>query len=232
MINHSAIGKEKRGSCVSFKITYPLKDVPNLSGNYFSSYSLAVKEFEDLRAPDSVRFNLLGKGLQQQADSIIRDDQKWYVNTENYYKDHVTSPWVTKMVANHIVASKLFKEAKVSDDTKLEQDFLLEGKIEKFDAYKESTTSTKIGQAFGLIGVLATMGAKSEYEATTVLIDLKLTDLKQNKIVWNGKAEGKVSGSDYADPYGWSVYEKANQSLKMAVNQLIHELAEFGKGRS
>ncbi len=214
-------------SCATRKVHYSLTDVPDLSRHYFSNHNLTVKEFKDLREPDSTRFNFLSKGIIYQADAITKGGRKWYVNSNKYYQSHSVTSSVTKMIANQIKASHLFRSVALYDNAEPTKEFVLEGEIEKFDAYKESSAATKIGMNFGAVGALATLGVKTRYEAITVLTHIKLVDTQRNEIVWQGTVEGKMEGQDYADPYGWAVYDKASQSLKVAVNNLLRELAKL-----
>jgi len=123
------------------------------------------------------------------------------------------------MIVKHIDQSSIFKSAKLQSDLS-DSDYTLEGAIQRFEGFKEPRLATKVGAQFGLIGALATMGVKSRYEGTTVFIDVQLKKRSSDEVIWSGTVEGKVEGEDYADAYGWSAYQKANESLKVAVNHL------------
>lgn len=210
-------------------ISYRLKDVPVISQSPFTSYTLTVKEFTDVRRPvDQVKSQWRSPYA---ARLVARNGEDWFYNSDELYKNNVAAPWITEMLAKHLTASKLFRDVKVSADGSSDTDFLLDGRIEKFEALKEAGYSklTQIGQLFGVLGALATAGVESQYEATTKLSELHLRYVKTQTVVWNGEAEATIGGSDYADPYGLSVYLKANESLKKAVEDLIRKLgqAEF-----
>lgn len=201
-----------------------MKDVPNLSGGYFSNYDLTVKEFKDIREPfEETRIqDPLGPGPQR----VAKDGRTWFYNSDNHYKGHVVAPWVTKMIAEHINASTLFRKAKLYDGRAPQEGFLLEGKIKRFEAFKERSMGAETAKYFGLVGAsLTILGMRADYEAVTILTDVTLTDARNNKLLLRENFEGKVEGAEIADLHGWTVYHRADQSLKVAVNNLLQKLA-------
>ena len=149
----------------------------------------------------------------------------------NYNRNYRTvggaSAAITRMTAKHLVASKLFSRVNYDSRKETATDFILSGSISQLDAFKEVGPSgaTWLGTTgFGLIGALATASSDSKYEATTYLSDLVLND-PTGKQIWAGTAKGTIAGSDYADPHGWSVYQKADLSLKAALEDLVSKLS-------
>jgi hypothetical protein len=132
------------------------------------------------------------------------------------------------MVQEHIRATRLFKDVLACEEVPLKTDFLLEGRIKKFEAFKKTSKEAEVGMMFGLLGALGTLSLKTEYEAVTIF-QVRFTDTSTSKILWESEVEGKTEGNDAADPYGWSVYYYANQSLKKAVDELVRNLTSFGK---
>lgn len=208
------------GCAINQKITYPLNDVPPHSGSPFSNVTLAVKPFEDQRQPAAL------EGAWDSPATVTRSDDSWFYNSPDHYKDQQIAPSVTKMIAQHLDSAKLFRSVSVYEGEASGATLVLEGKIKKFDAFKKKSVATQAGQYFGMVGILATAGAQSEYEATTALIHVRLIHVSTQKVIWEGDVEGKIHGMDYADPAGWSVYQKANLSLKQAVDDLIVKLTK------
>ncbi|GEM_PF-2028498 len=213
--------------CASYKVDYSLKDVPHLSGGYFANYDLTVKEFEDVRTP--FEQNRIQDPLGPGPKKIVKDGKTWFYNSENHYKSHVVAPWVTQMIVKHLDASMLFERVKFYDGRVPQKGFLLEGKIKKFEAFKERSMGAETAKYFGLAGGLAILGMRAEYTAVTILTEVTLTDVRNSKLLLQETFEGKVEGTDMADLYGWTVYYRASLSLKEAVNKLIGSLEQVGR---
>ena len=120
----------------------------------------------------------------------------------------------------------MFHSVTLKDKARSDTDYILQGEIKTFEGYKEKSVAAEVGASFGLIGMAATSGVTSQYEATTVLNNVKLIRRDSQETIWQGVIEGKIEGEDYADAQGLSAYTKANLSLKEAVNELIDELME------
>lgn len=208
------------GCAANQKITYPLQDVAPITGSQIIDADLVVKEFEDIRQP------LARKGGWSSPAMITRDNASWFYNSDDHYQDNRVAPWITEMIAKHLDTLGIFRGVKVNQAGEAVPDLYLEGKIKQFEAFKKRSMATVVGSQFGLIGLLATSGVKSEYEAATMLTQVRLLRTSTNEVLWEGEVEGRISGKDYADTAGWSVYEKANLSLKKAVDELANRLAK------
>lgn len=211
------------GCVAAQKITYPLNDIMATPKSSFSRSALFVKELEDLREP-------VAKAGSGTAPATVQlNGANWFYNSDDHYEHKVVAPWITQQMARHLEASHLF--ASVEADAKKTADSILEGRIKKFDAFKKtsaaatgiSSATMMFGAIGGAIGGLMTLGIKTDYLATTVL-ELKLTELSTQRVLWEGEVEGRIEGSDPADVSGWTVYQKANLSLKKAVDNLIAKL--------
>lgn len=159
---------------------------------------------------------------------VSRGGTAWFHNSDRNYKKGSIPKRISEAVAKHLSASKLFQSVS-SSPTRTQTDLVLQGALEKFEAFKEipPANMTWVAQrGFGLLGALATAGVQSNYEATTKLSDLQLIEVSTSAVLWQGEVEGRLNGQDYADPDGYSVYHKANMSLKLAVDQLIQKLTE------
>lgn len=210
------------GCAAPMKVTYPLKDIRIISESPYSNSSLCIKEFVDQREPLNSK-----KPFLRHVATVQRGEAEWFHNNDSGYKDKKVAPLITQIVQEHLRATRLFKEVVVCEDGPPQTDFLLEGRIKKFEALKKTSKEAEAGMAFGLLGALATLGLKTEYEAVTIF-QARFTDTSTSKILWENEVEGKTEGNDAADPYGWSVYFHANQSLKKAVDELVKNLTSFG----
>jgi hypothetical protein len=201
-------------SCATQKINYPIENMQNKTKTSFSGKSLAVKMFID----DRTLFKQEKNGKNRKIEN---GNTTWFFNNTNQYKDKNVSLLITQMIAKHLNATNIFKLAEYQNGDTYRYDYILDGTIKEFSGFKEESTTTEIGAAFGLLGALATSNVQSRYKGTTILVNMTLRENKTNRIIWNGDIQGDVEGSDYADADGWSAYEKANLSLKEAVNKLI-----------
>ena len=215
------------GCSITQPVKYDLKDASKVSqGSAYSGYTVSVRELKEMRKPAAK------EGAWNAPATVQRNNASWFYNSADHYSNGVVSPGVSEMLAKHLDASGLFKSACFNCDKTTGADLILDGKIVRFDGFKESSASAKAGTYFGVVGVLATAGVKSKYEATTVLSDLKLIKADTGAVLWQGAADGSIQGEDYADAAGWSVYAKANESLKKAVEGLIAKLRQGNPGKA
>lgn len=213
------------GCTLNQKITYSLKDLTVQPNSQFSDFTLGVKEFEDIREP--IPLEKIVKNVFPGPAKVKREGVSWFFNSDDYYEGNNVSPWVSNMLAQHLNKIKVFKKAEKYVFGKKLPELFLQGKIKKFEAFKERSTAKEISSAFGLLGVLGTIGLKSRYEGETVLTQIKLINASNNAVLWEGEVEGRINGTDRADSYGWSVYRHANLSLKEAVSELGKKLMEL-----
>lgn len=206
----------------SQQITYSLDGIPKAVNSTFTSNTLGVEAFKDVRVKPSNKQALFGK-VQRVTQ---RGGKDWWFNDDREYKNQCVAPWITEMIVKHLNQSELFRSVTLKENATSDTDYILQGEIKKFEGYKEKSIGAEIGAQFGLIGAIATAGITNQYEATTVLNNVKLIRRDSQETIWQSVIEGKIEGEDYADAQGWSAYEKANLSLKDAVNQLIDELME------
>lgn len=200
-------------------IKYSMDDVTGLNNSPFAQSTLVLKTFGDHRKPletDCKKFDV----------STVRKNEKlYYYNCDNHYKSDSIARDITKVVAEHINKSKLFREVVLEDIPPSSAEYLLMGNITKFDGLKQFSVGSVVAAQFGLLGALVNLAIDSNYEATTVLDGLQLVRLKDNTVLWKGDVTGHIEGADMADAYGWTSYHKANQSLKEANSKLVISLA-------
>ncbi len=217
--------------CIQQPINYSLKDVSPVTASPFAERTLAVREFEDARAPKYTRSKRERMGVKFVPEQF-RYGRKWFYNGNEHYTDKRIAPGVTRMVVKHLATTKLFKEVKLSGKDLPGGDLLLEGKIKDFWGGKEPSrkadairnTSMWFGAAGAVMGVLAISRLKTEYRGRTMLIDLRLSEVRTGQVLWQGSVEGTVSGKSGVDTYGFTAYDHANDSLKEAMKSLVEKI--------
>ena len=221
--------------CFHQSVDYSLKDVSSVTASPFAERTLAVREFEDARLPQPTRsFSERERMGIKLPPEEFRYGRKWLYNGNEHYTDKRVAPGVTRMVVKHLAATNLFKEVKVSGKDPPGSDLLLEGKIKDFWGGTEPShtadairnTSMWFGAAGALLGALAISRVKTEYSGRTVLIDLRLSEIRAGQVLWKGTVEGTVSGKGMADTEGWTAYRHANDSLKEATKSLVEKIQE------
>ena len=211
------------GCSYTQQITYSLATVTPVSRSSFSNFSLTVKPFEDIRNP------ILRKGAWDAPAEVKRFERTWYYNSEDHYKNNTVTPWISKQIARHINASHLFKKVREESEDAEPSDFILEGKIKEFDAFKQFSAGgsalTPEGMKIESISdLLSSFSRPTEFEATTLFVDVKLIKVSSQEVVWQGNVFGHLKGENASDSHGWTVYQFANESLKMAIENLISVL--------
>ncbi len=209
------------GCAARQKVTYGLGDVRTLTGGTLSQYRLLVRRFEDQRDPEAIS----RRGSWSEAAKTA--DGNYYVNSDNQYVDGPVAAAVTRMIGEHVKASGLFHDVLVSESEPVQGDLVLNGAIKRFEAHRETheVQEALLVQGGLLWLILGTASWRAQYDATTQLADVKLTDSSSSLALWQGTAEGHVAGQDMVQSGGWSVYQEANLSLKNAVDKLLEQLA-------
>ncbi len=198
-------------------IMYRLNDIPKTEKSQFVSSTLAIAEFKDI----SQKLKEQELFWTSHHRTILRngDNMYWFFNDPYFYRNKKIAPWVTEMIIKHFNQIGLFKTTKLLNSVSdTNYDYILEGSIQKFEGYKKGSI------AAGQFGAIFDYMIKTRYEGITVFIDIKLKKRDNGKVLWSGSVEGKIEGEDSIDRAGWSAYDKANESLKIAVNQLIEKL--------
>jgi len=209
-----------------------LKDIQVVRDSPFAQYTLLVEEFEDAR--DHILDKESRHSEAFSARVVRREGEIWFYNRDARYGKHGVAQWVTKAVVKHMDKAGLFKDVGVLEGDAITSDFLLRGKIEKFEAIKspkgalltQTLTSgfSAFGALGGLVGGLFAAAVDSKYEAITRLSGMALMDANTDKVIWEGEVEQKLVGHDHA--MADMVYQEANQSLKQAIDVLIQELSD------
>lgn len=201
-------------------IKYTMNDIAIVSDSPFEHAILAVKPFEDSRKP------LTTDCPKMDVSQIKKEDKSFYYNCDNFYKTDSVTREITGTIVSHLKQSHIFKEVLLVDTPPSNADYLLTGKISRFDGLKEHSLGAVVTAQFGLLGALVNLARDNAYEGTTTFDDVKLISLKDNSLIWNSNIIGHIEGFDTVDPHGWSCYWKANLSLKEANANLVNSLVK------
>ena len=219
------------GCATMQKVNYSSKDIVQRTDSAFKHSHLVVKEFRDVRDPQP-NYSKAMAFLGSPVPTVNQGGSMWYYNHDTNYKSNVVAPWIAEMMVKHIGSSSLFRNVTLHEDGVSKGDLLLEGQIKKFKGIIQKDNAAEamssVGMQFGAIGgalsALAVSARKSKFEAETVLMDVRLTEINTGNVLWKGVVKGTLAGEAASSVNGWSAYEKANLSLKAAVESLLSEL--------
>ena len=85
----------------SQSITYSLDDIPKAVNSPFTSNTLGVEAFEDVRANASEK-QAWYKGLYKETRLTQRGGKGWWFNDDQEYKNKCVAQWITEMVVKHL----------------------------------------------------------------------------------------------------------------------------------
>jgi hypothetical protein len=157
---------------------------------------------------------------------VKRNDNEFYYNCDVHYKKGAPSE-IALAMADHIRSAGLFKEVAFGQNEQVTGDYVLTGQLARFDGLRETHLGAVIAQSFSLLGYPFLLMMKSDYEATTELNEVNLVRVKDGATIWSGKANAHIQGTEMADPYGWTAYEKADLSLKQATQKVIDGISSI-----
>ena len=202
------------------KVGYPMADIPHEPHSPFSQTSLTILEFQDIREP------VVSSGKSWGWETTEFSDTTWFYNSNDRYKEHVVAPWLTLAIYRHIVKSGLYNYVTISTTgAHITTDYLLTGKIAKFNGYVEESTAAEIlPMVFALVGELMLFATHSKYVAYAELRDVKVTHFPDDSVIWQGSEDGMVSGKEFPDSAGPTAYEHANEALKIVMDKLVNVL--------
>lgn len=208
------------GCMPNHTIKYPLDDITRIPHSLFANSTLIVKPLVDARSPLVTNCNPTSIAV------VKRNDREFYYNCDVHYKTRAPTEIALAMI-DHIKKSGLFKDVAFGQDQQITGDYVLTGQVAKFDGLRETHLGATIAAQFSLLGLPFMAFMKSDFEATTELNDVKLLRVKDGATVWSGKTSGHIQGTEMADPYGWSAYQKADLSLKEATQKVIDGISSI-----
>ena len=204
-------------SCASQKVIYKTDDISISSSVKNYPISVGVILFGDLR-------------LQNDSDRVLFDNQRQIklngkqtcINAEKHYKKDSVAMQFTRMLVEHLNRSNIFQKVYFCKNST--KDYYITGNLKSFIGIQDFSSKALVGAQFGLIGALATAGAKTPANITIEITDLKLH--KQNgEIVRDFGNFSKTYSEDlHADAYCWCIYANINNKLKEFNSELIEKI--------
>lgn len=205
-------------SCVMNKpIAYSVTSIQKNTDTKLSGIILDVELFTDKRK-DSV---LNGVLFVEDKECFVGDTRAC-INAEKHYKTIPAATQITNMFVKHLKARKSFKGVVMNRrDT---ADFYVSGNLTKFYGQQEFSTNALVGAQFGLIGAIATAGAKTRGMIIIEMTDVKIYNSK-NEVIKDIGIYRKVYEDDFhADAYCWCMYDNINLKLKDYFDELVVEV--------
>ncbi len=157
-------------------------------------------------------------------------NEVWRINSRGRYEQTNLTANVTAIIAKHLAYSGLFTKVVSEPDTNA--DYFLSGTLVDFQTHARVNTKAEgieeASASFGLIGALvgsaSTSGMKSEIKTSVKLDDLKLTD-KPGNVIWQDSiCISNDVAVDFEEADELLIYNRPDQALKEAVNEMIHRL--------
>ena len=180
--------------------------------------SLSVQTFEDIRSQSEINAtHFTAKQWQVKING-----EKSCINSEVLYKTPVTEQ-MSAIFAQHL--AKKIPQISVFTNQKEYADYYLEAKVKHFYGIQKFSTAAAVGAQFGLIGALATAGAKTMGTIIIELTDIKVFDKQNNLIATVGDLRKEYEGEFSADANCFCIYQNVNQKLSEFNDELISLLS-------
>jgi hypothetical protein len=180
--------------------------------------SFSVQTFEDIRSQSEI--NTTHFATKQWQAKI--NGQQSCINSEVLYKTSVTEQ-MTAIFAQHL--TRKMPQMKVFTNRKEDADYYLEARVKHFYGIQKFSKSAAIGASFGLIGALASAGAKTQGVIIIELSDIKVFDRQNNLIAMVGDFSKEYEGEFPADANCICIYQNINQKLLEFNDELISLLS-------
>lgn len=236
------------GCVSSWRIGYKIDKIEASKTTLLSGYVFDVQPFEDVRKslPENEKlfsgYNYTGGAFW---DSCI-NGEVYYI----YKQGDKESPWnitvpekIAVYLAAHLKKRGTFKSVTAKNKAvaiteeglavfaeqagkskKAPADFYLTGKLRRFFGEQEYSRGVAAGQAFGLIGALATSGTKTSGRIIIEYIDLRLYKRNGTLVGKIGNIYDKFEGELIVDAYCNVIYWHVNRRLMHANEKLAGEI--------
>jgi len=183
-----------------------------------TNLSISVQTFEDIRSQSEI--NATHFAAKQWKVKI--DGEQSCINSEVLYKTPVAEQ-MTAIFTEHL--ARKIPQIRVFSNQKEHADYYLEAKVKHFYGIQKFSTAAAVGAQFGLIGALATAGAKTYGTIIIELTDIKLFDRQNNLIASVGDFRKEYEGEFPADANCFCIYQNVNQKLSEFNDDLISLLS-------
>ncbi|HYQ86562.1 MAG TPA: hypothetical protein VES59_04905 [Bacteroidota bacterium] len=213
------------GGCTPTReITYDLKDVA-LRDSTSAVLEITRRIVLDIEPFEDIRQSVPGNDLLFVRERETNIDEKHScINSEQHYKKGTVADQVAAIIAAHFEKRKSFKNVLAKNNGAA--DYYLTGKLKRLYGQQEFSTSAQIGSFFGLIGAIATSGAKTNGSIAIEFSELVLhhkSDAKEKPLE---NFSDTFSGDLHADANCWAIYENVNSQLKTAVGKLAPKIEQ------
>jgi len=206
------------GCVPSREITYSLDDIqPAAPNDSISSitrgFTLCINPFADVR--ETIPEN--GVLFVRERETKLHDAD-YCINAETHYKPNSIPTQLSALVAAHLGQRRTFKMTSINPGE--QSDYSLFGDIRRLYGEQEFSDAARAGSYFGLIGAIATAGAKTK---GLILIEFGNLRIRRNRDGAELKIpdiETKFSGELHADAYCWCIYDNVNAQVKTTVEKL------------
>lgn len=202
-------------SCTANKaIIYRTKDIQGDQDQKLSKIIFDIEEFSDKRKDSSDNAILYANPKQFKLNR-----RQVCINSERHYKKSPATRQITTMLVEHLRKVNSFKA--VVMNKKDTADYYISGNLTHFYGKQGFSASASVGAQFGLIGALATAGAKTKGNIIIEITDIKIYD-KSNQVIKNiGTFRREYEGDFAADAYCWCIFNNVNEKLKEYFTELI-----------
>jgi len=183
-----------------------------------TNLSLSVQTFEDIRSQSEIN---AAHFAAKQWQTKINGEQSC-INSEVLYKTSAVEQ-MTAIFTQHL--AKKIPQISVFTNQKEHTDYYLEAKVKHLYGIQKFSTAAAVGAQFGLIGALASAGAKTRGTIIIELIDIKVFDKQNNLIATIGDFRKEYEGEFPADANCLCIYRNINQKLSEFNEELISLLS-------
>lgn len=202
-------------SCtVNKRISYKTKDIQSNSDLKLSKIILDIEEFTDKRKDNTDNEIFYVNGRQCKLEG-----QRVCINSEKHYKNETVTLQITRMLVDHLNKRNSFKA--VVKDKKDTANYYITGNLTKFYGKQGFSSAAAVGAQFGLIGALASSGAKTKGKIIFEITDIKIYN-KNNQLIKDLGTFKKEYEEDFsADANCFCIYNNVNIKLKDYFSSLI-----------
>ena len=198
--------------------------------------NVGVVLFSDLRPDEEVSSNARKGACKFGTPSYFTSDgyslEKRLTRPISYqiYKDLQIANIFKQVVFLKEYSTGEINENGVPDKLKTSIDAILIGNIKHFYGYSEAPQDGSYAY-MGLMGYMMTESMKERveylYEGYTELTDIKLIDVSNPHILWEGDVEGAVKAERVITKEFLNKTQVASRSFHEAINKLVTELSKL-----
>lgn len=207
-------------SCTSnIPIAYRL-DIQEVSENHhLKNVVLSVLEFKDLR-----RKHRENTPHFTNPRNCFLDGKNMCINAEKHYHKVPAASQFSMILTKRFETDYSFQQVVYNGHDSA--DYYVSGNLVQFNGRQEFSSAAAVGAQFGLIGALATSGAKTPGRIVIEIDSLKVYDANQSIVKDFGNVYQEVEDRFPADAYCWAIYHNVNNVLKEFHTDLIDRVVE------